>query len=235
MSNNKTESLGLLQKITNIRVEFQKNPPEATGNIKIGQTHTFNYLELKDFLPKLNDLCNEQKVFNHITFSESTATLKIIDMENPKDELIFETPFITSIQIGNCNAMQNCGGAQTYARRYLYYLAYDIQANDLSDYASSRGIVNSNSNYNAKPANVTSNLATDKQKNYIQKLLKTADAQTKNAIKEKYDLEKLTSKEASAIIESLKNNPKPKKETPKKELVDEEFPDFLNDDSDIAF
>ena len=204
MSNSKNaEQINLSQKITNIRVEFQKNPPEATGNIKIGQTHAFNYLELKDFLPKLNDLCNEQKVFNHITFSENIATLKIIDMENPKDELIFETPFITSIQIGNCNAMQNCGGAQTYARRYLYYLAYDIQANDLSDYVANRGLnenTSHNSNYNSKSASA-------KQIGWIKSLVKKADAQTKNAIKQKYDLEKLSAKSASEIIKLLKDNP----------------------------
>ena len=231
MSNNKTESLGLLQKITNIRVEFQKKPPEATGNIKIGKEHTFNYLELKDFLPMLNNLCNENRIFNHITFSDDKAILKIIDIDNPKDELIFETPFLKDIQIGNCNAMQNCGGAQTYARRYLYYLAYDIQANDLSDYASSRGIsntVNSNSNYNAKPAS-------EKQKDLIKKLIKKADEQVKNDIKIKYDSAKLTSKEASEIIDLLNNSAKSKKETPKEELIDEELPDCLNDDADIAF
>lgn len=225
--------INLYEKIINIRVEFQKNPPKATGNLNITQNQSFNYLELKDFLPKLNQLCAEYKIFNHISFSDNIATLKIIDIEEPTNEVVFETPFISNIQIGKCNAMQNCGGAQTYARRYLYYLAYDIQANDLSDYVASRGLnenTSHNSNYNSKSASA-------KQIGWIKSLIKKADTQTKNAIKQKYDLEKLSAKSASEIIELLKDNPKPKKEPAKEEIVEEEFPECLqdNDNNDIIF
>jgi hypothetical protein len=60
----------------------------------------------------------------------------MIDAEKPSDMLLFCSPF-GSAALKGCHEVQNIGAVETYQRRYLYLVAFEIvefDALDSSDY-----------------------------------------------------------------------------------------------------
>ena len=89
----------------------------------------FNYFELGDFLPQINEIFNELKLYSHFNLYQDKAKLVIICTETNE-----QVQFTTPIQQVKENAkMQDIGAIHTYSKRYLYYNALEIIENDLID------------------------------------------------------------------------------------------------------
>lgn len=90
----------------------------------------YTYFELKDFLPKIMEVNAELSLCSFIDFNEQVATLTILDADNPSEKIIFNSPMKLA-EVKGCQPIQNLGAVQTYQRRYLYMMAYEIAESDI--------------------------------------------------------------------------------------------------------
>lgn len=124
------KSMNIHQKLQRCRVELQKADLKKSGENKFSH---YNYFELGDFLPKINELMDKYGLSSEFHFSLEEASLTIINTEDKEDKM---DPFTTPISIAElkgCYAIQNIGATQTYARRYLYVMAFEIAEGDPLD------------------------------------------------------------------------------------------------------
>ena len=125
----KENQLNLYQKLQKVRVELQNSKLKKSGKNTFSK---YEYFELGDFLPKVNELCEKYNLSTIFQFTKEQADLIIIDVDDTEKFEVFSTPVeITSLKGGT--AMQNIGATQTYARRYLYVMAFEIAESDLID------------------------------------------------------------------------------------------------------
>lgn len=127
----KTEQpkLNIYQKLQKSRVELQKKELKKTGFNKYSN---YGYFELGDFLPQINEICNTNGLSTIFKFQSDSATLTVIDTDNIESSIEFGTPLEIALLKG-CSAIQNIGGTQSYARRYLYIMAFEIAESDTID------------------------------------------------------------------------------------------------------
>ena len=137
----------LNQSIINIRVKLQNAKLKKSGKNKVAG---FDYFELADFLPKLNELMQEEGVNDLFTIEDEKATLTLIKEEEGKGVqtqvysipfILFETPVnlkqvTKSGEIREIKTMQDIqylGALNTYYKRYLYLNAFGITDGDVID------------------------------------------------------------------------------------------------------
>ena len=118
--------MSIYAKLAQARVKLQKENLKKTGN-----NRSFKYFELKDFLPRVNEIFDELKMCAVVRYSSDLATLTIYDCE--KDEsIVFTSPMVQKA-LPSGTEIQNLGAIQTYQRRYLYLTALEIVEDDLVD------------------------------------------------------------------------------------------------------
>lgn len=123
------ERLNIYQKLQKSRVELQNKKLKKTG---VNKYSNYNYFELGDFLPAINEICEKNGLCNIFHFGVPKSTLTIINCDNPEEKIISDIPTeIASLK--GCSDIQNIGGTQTYAERYLYMGAYAIAESDMLD------------------------------------------------------------------------------------------------------
>ncbi|OHW63113.1 ERF superfamily protein [Andreesenia angusta] len=118
--------MNIYEKIQTAKVELQKADLKKSGQNKYAG---YTYFELKDFLPKINEIFAELQLLSKVSFNSEVATLDIVDSEKPEDVVTFTSP-MASAQLKGCHEIQNLGAVQTYQRRYLYTMALDIAESD---------------------------------------------------------------------------------------------------------
>lgn len=124
-----SEKLNLYAKLQKVRVELQKKKLKKSG---VNKFSNYTYFELQDFLPEINKLCYENGLSTIFNFNEDCAYLVIVNTEDPSENETFSTP-VQIATLKSAAAMQNIGATQSYARRYLYIMAFEIAENDLID------------------------------------------------------------------------------------------------------
>ena len=72
----------------------------------------------------------ESKLASVFGFAQDKATLTFINAENIEEAIVFETPSVIP-EMKGCNAIQSIGAAQTYMRRYLYMMAFELSEADI--------------------------------------------------------------------------------------------------------
>lgn len=131
----KTEQpkLNIYQKLQKVRYELSQKELKKSGKaLAKDGTVRYEYFELGDFMPHITNLCFENGLTPKFNFKLENATLIIVDNNNPEINLPFEMPVqIPSILM--CNEMQNIGGAKTFAKRYLYFDAFEISETETLD------------------------------------------------------------------------------------------------------
>ena len=125
------EKLNVYQKLQKCRTELQKKNLKKSGSNKFAG---FNYFELSDFLPTVNDLFYENGLCSMFNLHQETetASLEIINVDNLEDRIVFEAP-VAEANIKGCTPIQSLGGQITYLRRYLYMNALEIVESDMFD------------------------------------------------------------------------------------------------------
>lgn len=116
------------QKLQSARLDLQECPIKASGNNKFAG---YTYMELGDFIPHVNRIFAERGLCGVVSFGE-TATLTVVNCENPDDRIVFSSPMSTA-NLKGCHDIQNLGAVQTYLRRYLYVAALEIVEHDALD------------------------------------------------------------------------------------------------------
>lgn len=123
------KKLNIYQKLQKSRVELQVKNLKKSGK---NSYSNYEYFELGDFLPGVNEVCNNNGLATIFHFEKEIATLSVIDVDNPESIIKFETP-IEMAAIKGSSTIQQIGGTQTYARRYLYMMAFEIAETDIVD------------------------------------------------------------------------------------------------------
>lgn len=123
------KKLNIFQKIQKARVELQKRDIKKTGFNKFSN---YKYFELGDFLPHINEICLNVGLYTEFRYTPEIATLYVIDSDNPDDKRHWDTP-VKIPTLKGCSEIQAIGGSQTFARRYLYNMAFEIAENDVID------------------------------------------------------------------------------------------------------
>ena len=108
-----------------LRLKLSKMNIAKSGYNKFSN---YKYSELKDFMPKVNELCDEFGIVGVITFNGDNATLTLVSTVD-NTSVVFTTPVVFSDMKG-ANKIQNLGATHTYLRRYLWTLALELTEND---------------------------------------------------------------------------------------------------------
>ena len=124
--------MNIFEKINKVKYGILSAKLKKSGYNKFSN---FNYYELADITPTIIALCNENKLMTQFTFDNDYARLIIIDVEKPMDVLAYTSP-MKELQIKGANEIQALGGVETYQRRYLYMMAFDIIEADMFDATS---------------------------------------------------------------------------------------------------
>lgn len=123
------KKLNIFQKIQKARVELQKRDIKKTGFNKFSN---YKYFELGDFLPHINEICLNVGLYTEFEYTPDKATLYVIDSDNPEEKRHWDTP-VKIPTLKGCSEIQAIGGSQTFARRYLYNMAFEIAETDVID------------------------------------------------------------------------------------------------------
>lgn len=115
-------------KLQKARMALQGTPLKKSGHNKFAG---YQYFELGDFLPSINEIFDVLKLCSVISFDKDLATLRIIDTE-AGGCITFTSP-MAEANLKGCHPIQNMGAVQTYSRRYLYVSALEVVEHDALD------------------------------------------------------------------------------------------------------
>ena len=123
----------LNESIIKIRVDLQKSKIKKSGKNKFAG---FDYYELSDFLPKLNELMLEEGINDIFTIKDGIAKLILLKADERQEyEIPFER-FTTPVNKNGQASMQDIqylGALNTYYKRYLYLNAFGITDGEVID------------------------------------------------------------------------------------------------------
>ena len=111
------------QKLNIVRRQILDGSIKQSGmNRSVG----YEYFELADFVPQVTKLFSEVGLISVVTYSEDLAVMTVINTDKPEEQIIFSSPMRYPSENKAINPVQALGGAHTYLRRYLYYMALDL-------------------------------------------------------------------------------------------------------------
>lgn len=132
----------LNQSIISIRVSLQNAKLKKSGKNKFAG---FDYFELSDFLPKLNELMLEEDINDLFYIKDGDAVLELVKGEEinryTMPFVLFETPVNIKVDSNSGEArevktmqdIQYLGALNTYYKRYLYLNAFGITDGEVID------------------------------------------------------------------------------------------------------
>lgn len=126
----KFSELSVHQKLAYARVMLQEKIGKKSG---VNGENNFSFFQLEDFLPSINEISLRIGILSLVQFEEKRAVLSILNTDNPSDSTVEFTIELKEITINGSNAMQALGAVTTYARRYLYQMAFEICEKDVFD------------------------------------------------------------------------------------------------------
>lgn len=138
----------IYQKLAAVRCELQATKLNKSGKNTFAG---YDYFELSDFLPTINELCQKHGILPVVSFDKEQAVMVIYNSEKPEEQLVFTSP-MGGVTLKGCHDIQNIGAAETYSRRYLYMTAFEIVESDALDGTQGK---DSPKNSPAKPQNKT--------------------------------------------------------------------------------
>lgn len=123
------------QKLNEAREAIHDGGLKKSGSMSNSRN---GYFELGDFMPPTLRTFKAIGLAGVVSFPEGKATLTIINVDDPQQTIVFESPF-GSASLKGCHEVQNIGAVQTYQRRYLWMAALEIVEHDALDAAVGRG------------------------------------------------------------------------------------------------
>jgi hypothetical protein len=128
-----TAPMNVYQRLLTARAKFLEADVQKTGkNMHL----SFKYFELDDIVPPATRIFTEVGLVPLVNFTADTATMTVVNTDNPEDTIVFTAPFnqiapiVSNAGKQATNEMQALGSSITYMRRYLYMMALDICEND---------------------------------------------------------------------------------------------------------
>ena len=115
-----------LAKLSDARLRISKAGLKKSGKNTFSK---YEYYELKDFLPKVLEVCKEVGLCPVVTFGAEQTKLTVYDTENEDSSVEFFCESVNALVKGALD-IQNEGAKQTYLKRYLYMTAFEIAESD---------------------------------------------------------------------------------------------------------
>lgn len=124
-----TIKMNIFIKLQHVRAELQeRNLTKSARN----EFSKYDYFELSDFLPSINELCLKYHLFTYCDINSDLARITAVDCDNP--EIVFVlTMDSAEIELKGMNKIQGIGSQNTYMRRYLYMALFEISESDALD------------------------------------------------------------------------------------------------------
>lgn len=123
----------LNESIIKIRVDLQNSKLKKSGKNKFAG---FDYFELADFLPRLNELMLQEGINDRFYIKDDYATLELQKGEEINSYtmpfVMFEVP-MNKGGIPSMQKIQYLGALNTYYKRYLYLNAFGITDGEIID------------------------------------------------------------------------------------------------------
>lgn len=126
-------TMNIYQKLLKARAMFLEADVKKTGkNMHL----SFKYFELEDIVPTAIRIFGEVGIVPLVNFTADTATMTIVNTDNPEETVTFVSPFnqiapiVSNTGKQATNEMMALGSSITYMRRYLYMIALDICESD---------------------------------------------------------------------------------------------------------
>lgn len=121
--------MNIYEKLQKVRVELQEMNLKKSGENTYAK---YKYYELGDILPAINKLLMENKMTAIVKFDSEYARLRIVNCEKPDEEIEFTSP-MAEVTLKGAHDIQNLGAVETYQRRYLYMMAFEVVESDFFD------------------------------------------------------------------------------------------------------
>jgi hypothetical protein len=121
--------MNVYEKLQSARVKLQNTTIKKSGKNKYAN---FEYFELSDFLPHVNEIFNEHKLTSVFNITSEVATLEVINSEKPEEKISFCSPLVNA-DVKGAIGIQQLGATHTYFRRYMYLIALEIVEHDMVD------------------------------------------------------------------------------------------------------
>lgn len=197
----------LNQSIISIRVSLQNAKLKKSGKNKFAG---FDYFELSDFLPKLNELMLEEDINDRYYIKDGYAVLELVKGDEVNTYtmpfVMFDTPANIKVdkdtgevrEIKTMQDIQYLGALNTYYKRYLYLNAFGITDGEVIDSMDNSEL--GKSEPKAEPK------ASPKQIELLNKLYKPEEMQTIYDWAKVSTLNELTITQASKLIAKRKDD-----------------------------
>ena len=197
----------LNQSIIAIRVSLQNAKLKKSGKNKFAG---FDYFELSDFLPKLNELMEAEGVNDRYYIKDDYAVLELIKGEEVNSYtmpfVMFETPVNIKVdgatgetrEVKTMQDIQYLGALNTYYKRYLYLNAFGITDGEVIDSMDNGNL--GKAEPKAEPK------ATEKQLELLSKLYNADEMPKIYEWAKTDDIHSLTISQASTLISKRKGN-----------------------------
>ena len=190
----------LNERIISIRVKLQNSKLKKSGKNKFAG---FDYFELSDFLPRLNELMLEEGINDLFTIEGDEAKLTLLRGE---EEQTYKMPFVMfNVPVNksgqpSMQEIQYIGALNTYYKRYLYINALGISECEVIDSMDNNEVKETKKSTTEKKEVK----ASPKQIELIQNLVSDIPAMLNYYKVEK--IEDLSIQQASEIITKKKGN-----------------------------
>ena len=132
----KSKAKNVYRKLLDARLEFLQRGIKKSGK---NMNLAFYYFELEDIVPPATEIFDKVGLIALPNFIGDTATITIVNIDNPEETIVFSAPFdkiepiVSNAGKQVTNSMQTLGSSITYMRRYLYMIALDICEPDSID------------------------------------------------------------------------------------------------------
>lgn len=163
--------MNVYAKLAQARLMLKQKGLKPTG---VNAFSHYNYFELADFIPEITKIEAELGIVSIVSFGCDLAVLKMVNVDTPEELIEFYSPMSTATLKG-CHEVQNLGAVETYIRRYLYNIAYEIVESDALDGQGNK----------QEKAEKPKEEKADKQDDTMQKLRETRLTEIKAIMKEK--------------------------------------------------
>lgn len=121
--------MNVYSKLVQARLLLKQKGLKPTG---VNAFSHYKYFELADFIPEITKIEAELGIVSIVSFGCDLAVLKMVNIDAPEELIEFYSPMSTATLKG-CHEVQNLGAVETYIRRYLYNIAYEIVESDALD------------------------------------------------------------------------------------------------------
>lgn len=118
----------IYKKLSEVKYKFHHIEINKSGKNTFAN---YSYMQLADFTKPLIQLLHAEGLVSFVSFTDTTATLTIVDVET--GDKVENTSPMSKASLKGCHEVQNLGAVQTYIRRYLYMSMFDIVEGDALD------------------------------------------------------------------------------------------------------